>query len=499
MKTHQVFSVQDVHEPAVNDVLARLNIIGYSEVAVTKRLGLADICELQIRLIPVYRKECLTANSPLDIAIDLFLLQGTIKAAALYRLFSGEEMESLVQSGILSIDDTGAARAIVSLYPVKYHLIFSDHAWPALFNPEILNNVPWDQVMYVGADSRWLARATMRRPVEAALDLCTGSGIHALLAAAHARRAVAVDINPRAVRCTQFNAKISGIRNVEVATGDLYAPVMGEKFGLITANPPFVPSPVNSLGYRDGGRSGEDVQQRIVAGLAGHLAPGGTAHIVTELGERDAEPLVERVRQWLGGALMDIHLLRLRVHTAAGYSLGHAEGRDPPSLLESVDAWSSNLRTQGYVRIVSVLLTFQWSNPLYGPPWSRVDEALPPVGDAGAEIEAAFAAERMSRDPDLKERLERGRLRRTGPVILHEWRVTGPNQVKTCKATLAGQSLPVEHFLDPVELELLDGMDTPVDMQTLRGIAKESRVDAEVMFGAVRSLVRKRLVALAES
>jgi hypothetical protein len=128
-----------------------------------------------------------------------------------------------------------------------------------------------------------------------------------------------------------------------------------------------------------------------------------------------------------------------------------------------------------------------------------VDEALPPASDAGAEIEAAFAVERMSRDPNLQERLERGRLKRTGPVILHEWRVTGSNQMKTCKATLAGQSLPVEHFLDPIELDLLDCMDNPVDMHTFLGIAKKNGVDTDVLLGAVRSLLRKRLVILAES
>ena len=67
------------------------------------------------------------------------------------------------------------------------------------------------------------------------------------------------------------------------------------------------------------------------------------------------------------------------------------------------------------------------------------------------------------------------------------------------QATLAGQSLPVEHFLDPVELDLLDCMDNPVDMQTLLGIAKMNRVDTDVLLGAVRSLLRKRLVMLVES
>jgi len=79
--------------------------------------------------------------------------------------------------------------------------------------------------MFIGVDSRWLARACVRRPVSSALDLCTGSGIQALLAATHARRVTAVDINPRAVRCTRFNAQALDCHNLKVKEGDLYGPV----------------------------------------------------------------------------------------------------------------------------------------------------------------------------------------------------------------------------------------------------------------------------------
>jgi methylase of polypeptide subunit release factors len=142
--------------------------------------------------------------------------------------------------------------------------------------------VPYDHVMAVGVDSRHLARCTTRRPFRAALDLCTGSGVHALLASTHAEQMFAVDINPRAARCARFNARASGASNVEIMAGDLFEAVRGQPFDLITANPPFVPSPVDTLGFRDGGRSGEDIQKRIVAGLPHYLAPGGMAQLVTE-------------------------------------------------------------------------------------------------------------------------------------------------------------------------------------------------------------------------
>jgi Methyltransferase small domain len=193
-------------------------------------------------------------------------LQGSLRTDELDHLFVASSRDVLNRTGLLEIDETGLARARVSLFPVADRLIFADHAWPELPHPGYAS-VPYDQVMFVGRDSRDLVHSTVRRPVRAALDLCTGSGVHALLAAAHSQQVLAVDINSRAARCTRFNARALGATNLEVVVGDLFGPVRGERFDLITANPPFVPSPVDAIRFRDGGRSGEDTLKRIVAGL----------------------------------------------------------------------------------------------------------------------------------------------------------------------------------------------------------------------------------------
>ncbi len=351
--------------------------------------------------------------------------------------------------------------------------------------------------MFVGTDSRWLARATVRRPVKAALDLCTGSGVHALLAAAHSQRVVAVDINPRAARCTRFNTQASGASNIEVVAGDLYEPVGEERFDLITANPPFVPSPVNSLQFRDGGRSGEEVQRRIIAGLPHHLAPGGTAQIVTEFGERGDEPLADRLRDWLGGAPMDIYILRLHEHSAASYAIGHADGNDTfEAFLGSVHDWAGNLRTQGYTRIVSVLLAFQWSDPASGSPWTRSEESQPPHSKAGAEVEGAFFAERVVRKADFCQMLERSRVRRAGPIGLLESRVLGGELRAKTQVQLLGRTLPILHRLNPVEREVLLLIEEPRAVPELLVLARGVNLDKEAVFTAVGSLLRRGLVLL---
>jgi carbamoyltransferase len=268
------FLVNNADVPALREVITKLIRIGYAETAVRDRLGLPDLTDLYWRSLPIYRAERLSARDPLDLAIELFLLQGVLLLHEFDKLFSAADQAVLIRVGLISIDKEGAARARASLFPIDDRLLFSDHAWPELPHPG-LATVPHNHVMYIGADSRELARCTFRWPVQSTLDLCTGSGIHALLASVHSERVVAVDINERAALCARFNARISGITNLEVRIGDLLEPVRGERFDLITANPPFVPSPVNTLGFRDGGRSGEDIQKRIVAGLPDHLAPGG--------------------------------------------------------------------------------------------------------------------------------------------------------------------------------------------------------------------------------
>ncbi len=496
MTVPATFFVDPADIPELRDAVSKLSRAGYSESCVTERLGLEDLASLQWRPVPIYREERLAGRDPLALAIDLFLLQGTLSAEELSRLFVASEHDVLVRAGLLAIDETGFARARASLFPVGDRLIFSDHAWPELPHPGYAA-VPYDQVMFVGLDSRHLARCTPRRPFRTALDLCTGSGIHALLASTHTERVVAVDINPRAARCTRFNAQASGAANLEVVVGDLFESVHGERFDLITANPPFVPSPLDTLGFRDGGRTGEDILKRIVAGLPHHLAPGGMAQIITELGERDDEPLVDRLREWLAGAMMDIHILRLGEHTAMKYALGHAKGDDYQAFLDSVHDWAGNLRTQGYTRVVSVVISFQWSDAAFGAPWERIDESPPPRRTAGAEIDAAFLAERLTRQIDWQQVLPKSRLCRSGPIALLDARMLGSDIHAKAKATLLGRALTIEHHLDPVEREILDRMDGGIPMPDLIRIFRDLQVDEPTVIAAARSLLRRQLVRIA--
>ncbi|TDC85020.1 methyltransferase [Actinomadura sp. 7K507] len=71
------------------------------------------------------------------------------------------------------------------------------------------------------------------------LDMGTGSGVNAILAASKARRVVAVDTNPVALEAARGNAEANGVaERVEVRHSDVFSNVSGE-FDLIIFDPPF--------------------------------------------------------------------------------------------------------------------------------------------------------------------------------------------------------------------------------------------------------------------
>jgi release factor glutamine methyltransferase len=120
------------------------------------------------------------------------------------------------------------------------------------------------------------------------LDMGTGSGVAAIAAAPRAKRVVAVDVNPEAVRCARINALLNHVEDrVEVREGDLFAPVAGQRFDLVLFNPPYFRGVPRDLGDR-AWRS-TDIVERFAADLGAHLTPRGQALVVLSSdGERDA-------------------------------------------------------------------------------------------------------------------------------------------------------------------------------------------------------------------
>jgi release factor glutamine methyltransferase len=97
------------------------------------------------------------------------------------------------------------------------------------------------EVMPITPMSHLLGEAVVAevRAGERVLDMGTGSGVNAVLAARQGAQVVAVDINPRAVEAAAANVDRNGVADlVEVRQSDVFSQVEGT-FDLIIFDPPF--------------------------------------------------------------------------------------------------------------------------------------------------------------------------------------------------------------------------------------------------------------------
>lgn len=129
--------------------------------------------------------------------------------------------------------------------------------------------------------SHLLGRAVLDevRPDDRVLDMGTGTGVNAILAASRAREVVGVDINPRAVETAITNAEANGVaERTTFLHGDLFAPVEGS-FDLVINDPPFRWFPPRDMAERAMADEGYEALGRFFAELPARLRPGGRALI----------------------------------------------------------------------------------------------------------------------------------------------------------------------------------------------------------------------------
>ena len=141
--------------------------------------------------------------------------------------------------------------------------------------------------------------------VRRVLDLCTGGGSLAILAARVFENAQvdAVDLSPDALAVARRNVDEHGLADrVKLHQGDLFAPLGKTRYDVILTNPPYVESgevarfPAEYAAEpklaHDGGDDGLDIVRAILAGARAHLEPEGV--LICEIGQGRARLEEER-------------------------------------------------------------------------------------------------------------------------------------------------------------------------------------------------------------
>ncbi len=131
------------------------------------------------------------------------------------------------------------------------------------------------------------------------LDLCTGSGCLAIIAAMCFPDAEvdAIDLSPDALDVARMNLADHGMDDrIRLLQGDLFAPAGNRRYDLIITNPPYVAAgeveafaPEHASEPRMahiGGEDGLDLVRRIIATAGRHLMPDGG--LICEIGTGQA-------------------------------------------------------------------------------------------------------------------------------------------------------------------------------------------------------------------
>ena len=186
------------------------------------------------------------------------------------------------------------------------------------YDDRVLEPRPW-----TAAQSVWAADLIRVAPPGPVLELCAGVGHIGLLAVTLAPRLlVAVDANPAACELLARNAAAASIR-VDVREGPMDEVLdADEQFGVIIADPPWVPSadvgrfPEDPVSAIDGGEDGLRLARLCLDVISRHLVVAGSALLqvgpddqadrVTELVAEHDDLMVVSVRSFERGALVQI-------------------------------------------------------------------------------------------------------------------------------------------------------------------------------------------------
>jgi methylase of polypeptide subunit release factors len=316
--------------------------------------------------------------------------------------------ETLPRAVVASALDAGAAVSLGLLEGAdELTALFALDEWQGCYLAHDHDaQVESDHVTGISNATRTLAALTPRQHVRRALDVGTGCGSQALLAARHADQVVATDVTERALRAARLNLELNDVRNVELREGSLFEPVAGERFDLIVSNPPFVVSPDTDVIFRDAGLEGDEISRLVARGAAEQLEPGGHAAMLICWAHGAEDDWRERVGAWLEGTGCDAWVVRYVSEDPLEYALKWAA--------EAVTArWTAYYEAASIGMLTTGGLVLRKREDGGAGRLVTADAETGPTGSASDQIARVFAA--LDFGGDLRE--ERLRL---APHVLDE-------------------------------------------------------------------------------
>jgi methylase of polypeptide subunit release factors len=432
-------------------VFSALTAAGFDEATVCRTLKIEEIAGLN----SVESADILeSAPALLALFIKLFLFVDLVPRAEVESVLDRATLDALLALDLLRIGDYGEDQYYtpVFVYPVAGLIVASDrHTSPdgSPFTP------PEDVVfpaIFVGT-LRFL-RIIPKSPCDEAIDLCSGSGVGALVMSKHVQRVIASDITTRAAHFARFNSMLNDCHNIEPVIGDLFSAVAGRTFDRITAHPPYMPTFRPVALWRDGGETGEALLIRIIKELPRYLRPGATSYIVTIGLDTEAGPFEERVRRWLGPTEKEFDIIFAFGNEVTAEEIVKGIGkRDAKAAPEDLERLQQAFKREQTVKIIYGALAIHRRVDVSAQPWTvrtRLSTAT-----TGADFEWAFEWHRQRQRADFLHVLAGAK-----PCLSPHLRVRATHVV------FEGNLVPTEFILESdkpfISAMKLDGPTVPI-------------------------------------
>ncbi len=322
---------------------------------------------------------------PLDALVRLFLLGLPEDLEAARRALAPIPIEEWARAGLIATEGN-QVRGLVRMMAFRKLVLASDHQEM----PEAQGRP--DQVMGMTSSTATLANFTVRHPVGSALDLGTGSGVQAFLAAAHSDRVWATDTSARAIEFARFNAAFNGCsENVEFLEGDSFEPVRGRTFDLVVSNPPFALTPSRRFAYRDSGVPLDGFARSLIRNGASCLNEGGFCQIVCDWAHIAGQDWKERLAEWFSGTGCDAWVMRTDTEDAGGYAhtwIHDTEEAGEEECSRLYEEWVAYYASVGLQAVSTGLIAIRKASGRRN--WLRIEDA--PASTSGPFGEAVLRA-----------------------------------------------------------------------------------------------------------
>ncbi|MGB9458582.1 MAG: methyltransferase [Bryobacteraceae bacterium] len=357
---------------------------GYTSDALQDRFSAAGMRQLD--LLKLYLLGLPLEPSRLTTLFRWFWIGAPVATVTAEELIPERMLSLFLKAGLLTLQE-GSLVSTARVSPFAEYLILSDHAVSRA------GTLSPDTVLWPTPATLLCYHLSIQTPVGRTLDLGTGNGVLALMAASHSASVVATDLNFRAGEFCAFNAALNGVTNVEFRGGSAFEPVRGERFDLILANPPFFVTPSVRRTYSDNSMELDGFCRKLILEAPEHLNENGYCQMLIEWVQVHGQPWQDRLKEWFEGLGCDAWVLVNYRKSAAEYALLRIQDdRDEVPMPEAqaalAEQWQAYFESHQAQAIYGGIVVLHKRK---GRNWIRMEELPHPKRPFGEFLRHTFA------------------------------------------------------------------------------------------------------------